>query len=199
MIRERLMTHPCGKKDLMDLFTDYRRCSRRMDKLCKRGKCRRAGTAQLKEDGGRPEIVYVIGMVKADQLDHELRITRIARAASWPEMFRLYDVPKLRAIDKDGKPYETRPDAFFPQKGRWFEMDCETEKFFEIERKVKAYAQHGTVTVLWVTLSEARKRKLMAWTKSVELSFFAVYQDLLDDPTGEVWCDHLCNKVAIQL
>lgn len=183
----------------MDLgFSDYRRLSRRLDKLIKRKLIRCVGTAQLKEDGGRPENVYFIGMIKADWLAHELRITRIVRAAGWPEMLRLYDVPKFDVVI-DNKQSFVRPDGFFINRCRLLEMDCETEQMCEIERKVAAYVGSNKA-VLFVTLSQGRITKLKQWTKPLEgFAFFALYQDLLENPNGQVWSDHKGEKVALKL
>jgi len=197
MIRERMSVHPCGKKDLLDLFGDYRRLSRRLAKLAKRGKLRCVGTAQLKEDGGRPENVYFIGQVRTDWLDHELRITRVVRAAGWPDMLRLYDVPKVKGV-YDGKEVDVRPDGQFAEMGRLLEMDCGTEPQVEIEKKAVVLGATGKA-IMWVMLSEARMKKLKAWTEAAPLSLFALYQDLLDKPGGEVWTDHAGSKVATKL
>src|SRR5207253_1231690 len=114
----------------------------------------------------------------------------VFRALSWPECER---GPMLSPV------HGTVPDALTPHpRPRYWEMDMGTEGFSEIESKVKAYRQQERA-VLFVCLTEARRRKLMDWTQNIRhLAFFALWDELREFPVGRVWVSAGGAMTALQ-
>lgn len=178
-IEKRVRTHPCRKKNLKDFIDDEKKLSRIMGKLVMRksSDVRIAGFSQRSEYGGRPQNVYACH--RTAWANHDSHLTDVFEALGWPEVHRGLDVPKINDV---------RADALtpFPRRRLW-EMCMETERLHEYERKNGAYAGEK-IAVLFVGLTEAGLRKIMAWTEPLaDVAFYALYSDLISNPTGEVW------------
>lgn len=213
---ERLSEHPCcRKKNLRHVIelrpedraperklTDdelvYKILSRNLTTLVRRGQVKWLGVVPNFDGCGPPESVYGVEAVKQDWLLHEAIGTAIFEALGYPPALRGYDVPAIE-VKTDKKVIQVRADGVWLRPGkkdRLLEVDLATEGFKDIARKTTAFKDLGQA-VLFVTVSEARRRKLMRWTKPLELAFFALWRDVVRNPWGLVWLDRAGKTVAM--
>jgi len=151
-----------------------------MAKLVLKRKCHMT-TVQLYDLVDAPRRIYSGYRVNTPAHDHAL--TKALAALGYPACER---GPMIQPVGVGED--VVRPDAvtLFNKKRNW-EMDMGTEGYLEIEKKVKAY-QGQASAVLWVCLTEARRQKLIEWTKPIHhFSFYALLSDIVGYPTYLVW------------
>jgi len=178
-IRKRLL-RACDADDLADLVLDRSSLSRIIGKMKRR---RQIWETMIQMADFHGDVRKVWCLYKLYAPAHDNALTKIMKALCWPDEEKPTNIEPVGTGDQ-----RVKPDAVtvFPKPRLW-EMDMDTEKFEEIEKKVKALMTQPNA-VLWVAPTEARRQKLIAWTKDIhDRSFFALWQDVIDNPQGKVW------------
>lgn len=221
MIKQRCSTHLCRKKNLEDIFADlpdklpnkkqpgkfinirYKVMSRTLASMVKRREILLPGTVPG-ELGSPPQNTYCCYRVHPLWLFHDTLFTDYWQALGWPEgVVRGKHVEKLTA-ELDGKNVEVWPDAerdFNTKNGitkRFYEMDCGTEGFDEIEKKVAAYKKRGC-GVIFLTTTPTRRNKLMKWTEALgDKVLFGLWSEVVANPRGKVWALLTGEMISIE-
>jgi len=188
-IRKRLL-RVCDADDLSDIVPDKKALSRILCKMKDRRQIWET-TVQIADFAGDAGKVWSLYKMYAPA--HDRALTKVMKALGWPEEEKPSHIASVGEGDE-----KVRPDAvtLFPKPRLW-EMDMDTERQEEIEKKVKALKTQPSA-VLWVCPTEARRQKLIAWTKDIhDRSFFALWQDLIDDPRGDVWVNNAGKRRAM--
>lgn len=173
--------HPVTAEMLAALgwFPTRGKALRRLARLAARGRVRVAGTVALK--AGRPQHVYCRWRPKADQLAHEVLLTRVClrlRAA------RILRGPRVTHRD-------LRPDAEVWIRNRLYflELDRGTMSYAQIERRYQKYAT-APEFVLWVCATAERRDGMRERAGLIrQTALFAQIDEAATDPHGEVWTD----------
>jgi hypothetical protein len=162
------------------LFPTRKKASKRLRRLAERRQVRLLGTIPF--TGGRPEHVYGRGRWKADNLHHEVQLTRVCLKIDAEEVRR-----GAGQVDPD-----IRPDAeLFIRGERYFlELDCGTMSYADVVRKRFPKYRLTDDVVLWVCPSLARHKGLRCRATVLRsTALFATFPDVLRDPHAPVWVD----------
>jgi hypothetical protein len=177
-----LSHHPATAAILVaiSLFPSRKKASKRLRRLVERGRIRLLGTVSLTD--GRPQHVYARGRWKADNLYHEVQLTRLCLKVYADEIRR--GPGQVDAF--------LRPDAEAMIAGRryFLEMDCGTMGYAEVVRKRFERYRTSDDFVLWVCPSRSRMdglRRHAAMLRGTAL--FTTLDDALADPHAPVWID----------
>jgi hypothetical protein len=177
-----LAHHPTTVEMLVSLrlFPTARRARRRLHRLCQRRKIRCLGSVSLK--GGRPEHVYGRGMVKNDNLLHEVLLTRVCLRIQAAEVRRGHgEVDRLLL-----------PDAELVINGDRYclEMDCGTMSVRDIVRN--RFVKYRTCPdfVFWICQDERRMETLRRRAGTIwKTALFTTLDQALADPHAAIWID----------
>jgi predicted transcriptional regulator len=185
-----LLRHPAtaGMLAGISLFPTRKKASRRLNRLEERGLVRCLGTVSLKD--GRPEHVYARGRWKADNLRHEVQLTRVCLKIHADEVRR-----GAGEVDR-----ELRPDAELLIAGeRYFlELDCGTMSTADIVRTRFAKYQAAEDLVLWVCLSERQMEGRRRHAGAIrDKALFTTLDQALADPHAPIWVDFDGERAAL--
>jgi hypothetical protein len=204
------MHRSCRKVNLLDLIgipaaaqrktkVNYKVLSRHLRWLVQSGRAVVQGAVPNFSGAGPPEISYGVEKIRADLLMHELIQTEVAQAWGFPPMLRGMDVPGFEVKDGDKVKFTVYPDGIWMRaenRHRIVEVDMATEGFKEIIKKVRAYCELDNA-VLFLTVTETRRKKLLRWLKGLELGYVALWREVVKNPWGPVWMTTAGQQTAL--
>jgi hypothetical protein len=126
---------------------------------------------------GNKKDVYCTRKIKSDNVLHEVICTKVARAYGWPSCNRFDEVGPLL------------PDMEMYMGGKLFNIEIDTGemKRDQVQRRWSNYAM-ANESLLVVTPYKTRLEDLLRWSGEVkDLAYFAVLQDVINDPHGDIW------------
>jgi predicted transcriptional regulator len=185
-----LERHPATARMLagIGLFPAAKKATRRLSRLSKRGLIRRLGTVSLKD--GRPEHVYCRGRWKADNLLHEVQLTRVC--------LKMH-AEVVRRGSREVDPF-LRPDAELLIGGKRFflEIDLGTMSCPDVVQNRFGKYRGTQDFVLWVCAS-ARRMELLRHSAEVirEIALFTTLDLALDNPHAPIWVDFDGERAAL--
>jgi hypothetical protein len=187
-----LERHPATADMLVEVgfFTSAARAGKRLRRLVRTRQLRVAGTVALK--GGRPAHVYCryFSAVKADNLLHEVQVSRICFKVHADEVRR-----GPGEVDPD-----LRPDAEVWISGQRYllEFDNATTGYdVVVQRRFTKY-RSCPYLVLWVCATEPRTEGLRRRAEMIrETALFTTLDRALADPHAAIWTDFDGGRAAL--
>ncbi len=190
LLRWLLLRHPAtaGMLVQVGLFPSRKKASRRLQKLRQRGEVRLLGIVALKD--GRPEHVYARGRWKADNLLHEVQLTRVCLKID-------ADAIRRGAGETDAR---LRPDAELLIGGQRYllELDCGTIAYEVIVTRRFLPYRSSPDLVLWVCPTESRMEGLRRRAEAIrDVALFTTLDQALRNPHAPIWVDYDGERAAL--
>jgi hypothetical protein len=142
---------------------------------------------------GRPNRVLSNRNVERDKLLHEVLLTYVLLSLAYV-CRRLTDVDPELLPDAEIEV----PDPVTRQVVRHFiELDTGSMRGRKIDDRLALWAEESDEPVLWIAMTEERRRSLRARDRNKN-SLFAVWEEVVRNPHGEIWLNVSNQLVTLQ-
>lgn len=178
-----LETHPVTAGMLVELgwFSNRGKALKRLRRLTEKKRIRLVGT--ICEKPGRPQHAFCRYRPKADQLLHEVELTRVC--------LRLDAGKILRGPEIENTDLAADAEVWINGQRYYLELDRGTSCVQQVVRRRFAKYEGCTSIVLWVCPTEAIRDGRRRHGQAIRsIALFTTFAEILADPHGAIWIDY---------